>query len=377
MKQRNLKTGLVAVALGSLAGILVWVFFRLFSIGIEFFWGYLPGIFDVAFFPLVLCTIGGIIIGICQKIFGPYPKDMASVMEESKKSGGYDPKKIPGISINALLPLVFGGSIGPEAGLVGVIVGFWTWIGNILDKISAIKLNKKKRKNFLALAAIFGVVVCYLLMEVLGGAMHIARFDDAVLTLTELIWFVPIVLIAAMAGYIFVFSEKLTKSAFQKLNMPILSAVIGGIILGATGMFLPLIMFSGEAEMFVLIDEWTQMSGWLLLVIGFVKLILINICISSGWRGGHIFPVIFAGTSIGFGLAAFFGTDAVFTAAVVTSTLCAISMRQPLVASAVLLICYPFWSLLFIVPAAFIGSWLPVPKDEKSAKAEVTAVSGS
>lgn len=60
---------------------------------------------------------------------------MNSVLAQIKKSGRYEYKHIVALFFGALLPLLFGGSVGPEAGLTGVIAGFCTWVG---DKLRAV-----------------------------------------------------------------------------------------------------------------------------------------------------------------------------------------------------------------------------------------------
>ena len=56
------------------------------------------------------------------------PED--EVMKKVKKDKFYPYNKVLFLCISALLPLVFGGSIGPEAGLTGVIVGLCYWAGS-------------------------------------------------------------------------------------------------------------------------------------------------------------------------------------------------------------------------------------------------------
>ena len=67
------------------------------------------------------------IIGLFAKRFGPYPEDLNEVMAKVKQDGRYEYDKLGTMSIAALLPLFFGGSVGPEAGLTGAIAGICTW----------------------------------------------------------------------------------------------------------------------------------------------------------------------------------------------------------------------------------------------------------
>ena len=59
----------------------------------------------------------------------------------------------------------------------------------------------------------------------------------------------------------------------------------------------------------------------MLIVIAVVKLLLTNICIDSGLKGGHFFPVIYCGVCIGCAMSLILGLDIGFCTAVVTAAL--------------------------------------------------------
>ena len=138
---------------GSLAGAFVWLFFFLMDVGISFLWQTLPGWigsvtaeplpvlsqgpFGFVPFPLIVCVLGGLVIGLYAKHTGVEPEDLNSVMAKVKQDGRYDYSHIGKLSLAALLPLLFGGSIGPEAGLTGVIAGLCTWVGDRMRKFGA------------------------------------------------------------------------------------------------------------------------------------------------------------------------------------------------------------------------------------------------
>lgn len=78
-------------------------------------------------------------LGLYERFCGRYPDTMEAAMAEVKATGGYAYGKgrLLRSSIGALLPLVFGGSIGPEAGLTGTIAGLCTWVGDHLKGAGA------------------------------------------------------------------------------------------------------------------------------------------------------------------------------------------------------------------------------------------------
>lgn len=90
------------------------------NLGIDLLWNRAPTFLEgigcpALLYPLVFCTLGGLAIGLFQKRVGPYPDDMSTVLAEVKKSGRYEYKHIKAMFLGALMPLMFGGSIGPEA----------------------------------------------------------------------------------------------------------------------------------------------------------------------------------------------------------------------------------------------------------------------
>lgn len=65
-----------------------------------------------------------------SKISKAVPDELDEVMKKVKRDKFYPYNKVLLLCISALIPLLFGGSIGPEAGLTGVIVGLCYWAGN-------------------------------------------------------------------------------------------------------------------------------------------------------------------------------------------------------------------------------------------------------
>ena len=77
------------------------------------------------------------------------------------------------------------------------------------------------------------------------------------------------------------------------------------------------------------------------------------------WKGGHFFPVIFCGVSIGYGVAMLGGLDTAFCAAVVTAGLLGVTMKKPLAVTMLLLLCFDARVIPWILLAAFLGSIIP------------------
>lgn len=118
---------LYGILLGSIVGATVWLFLVTINIGIHFIWGYLPEVLSSpAYYTLCVTIIGGVLVGLSQKYFGTYPRLMPEVMTEYKKAGRIEYRFVHQATLTAIIVLIFGASLGPEAALVGIIGGLCT-----------------------------------------------------------------------------------------------------------------------------------------------------------------------------------------------------------------------------------------------------------
>ena len=119
-------------------------------------------------------------------------------------------------------------------------------------------------------------------------------------------------------------------------------------------------MFSGESEIHHLMGDYVEYLPWMLLGIALLKVLITNICIQCGLKGGHFFPLIYAGVLVGYAIAMFIYPSAaaehvVFGAAVVTATMLGANMKQPLIVSLILLICFPFRMIFWLLIGSYAG----------------------
>lgn len=121
-------------------------------------------------------------------------------------------------------------------------------------------------------------------------------------------------------------------------------------------------MFSGEEQMAELIQGFSSMTALVLILTAVVKVIVCPLCVNMGWRGGNIFPVIFAGVSIGYGVALLTGLDPTFCVTVLATSVTVAVMRKPVLSVAVLLLCFPVADLVFMAVAALVAGIIPLPK---------------
>ncbi|KOS23746.1 chloride channel protein [Bacillus anthracis] len=395
---------LYGILLGSIVGATVWLFLVTINIGIHFIWEYLPTIFaSPPYYTICVTTIGGILVGLTQKYFGTYPRLMPEVMGEYKKTGRIEYRFVHKATLTAIIVLIFGASLGPEAALGGIIGGLCTWVGDrftfalkgmngltevgIGATLSVIfnaplfgylapnenegeqinELSKKKKATGYLATTFAGFSVYLLLSKFDNRGSFIVDFGKGSLSLNEWIAFLPLASIGAIVGF-FYFKLEFT---LEKLIHPLKEyklalGIIGGILLGITGTFLPYTLFSGEHQLKDLVVEWSHLSFWVLLLSGILKLCITAVCLNTGWRGGHIFPIIFAGSSIGYAIASIIPIDPIASVAVVTTAISSYALRKPIAITLLLLMFFPLNLLLPMLGAAAIGNAFPLPKNNEA-----------
>lgn len=383
--------------IGTVAGALVWALLKIMAIGTEMIWEWIPEKIHIPYYTVLVCTVGGAIIGIFRKLYGNYPEDMETVMGKVKTEKRYEYKNMLVMMIAALLPLLIGSSVGPEAGLTGIIVGLCYWAGDNL------KFAKQHTKEYSQIGAavslsvlfqaplfgifeveedpdmqlaelgrgskifIYGIALAagtgsYAgLSALLGGGMPgIPSFDTVVVQRIDYVMMFVYMLCGCVLAYFYETTHTVTGVIAGKIP-GIAKEILAGICLGVIGMLIPAVMFSGEEQMGTLMKEYAGYMAIALIGVAFLKIVLTNLCIQFGLKGGHFFPVIFAGVCLGYGLAMlFFGqqgdSHAVFAAAIVTSTLLGGIMKKPLAVTMLLFLCFPVKIFIWIFIAAAVGS---------------------
>ena len=75
-----------------------------------------------------------------------------------------------------------------------------------------------------------------------------------------------------------------------------------GLLVGLCLWGVPLAAFSGENQLKPLVlNEWALDTN-ILMLSALVKLLMVGLCLETGWRGGQFFPVILASSALGMGL---------------------------------------------------------------------------
>lgn len=389
---------LFTIIIGALAGAFVWLFFFLLNHGIQFFWHDLPARIGAWWWPLAFCLLGGVAIGLFQRKFGAYPEDLAQVMAQVKATGRYEYDHIGAAAGGALLPLLFGGSVGPEAGLTGVIAGLCTWVGDRLKflgsefrrlasvgtaaVITAVfnaplfglaapllgscdevrpetKLEVPRTTKIIvytfAVAGALGAMM--LLGSVFGGGEGLPHFDAIAIGWRELALVVPLALAGGLVGVFYHIFDRFADILARKIgDRPVAKAVLVGLVLGVLGVISPFVMFAGESQTETLVQMWTMLGAGFLIATGILKVFMTPFCLRLGWRGGHFFPTIFAGMCLGYGFALLTGADPVSCLCICCAAVMGGIMRQPIMTVLLLFLLFPIRGFFIMLVAACIGA---------------------
>ena len=349
-----------SIFLGAASGTIVWVFLKVLASGTDLLWGVFPGMISSPFYTVIICTIGGLITGVFRKKVGDYPEEMMVVLGKVKKEKYYDYKKIPVLLAAAFLPLVFASSVGPEAGLVGIITALCYWVAASLRQSLGTELSKKRKRVTYGFAITAGLSIYVACNEIFGAAMAgFPTFSVAIPRGKDLLLAIVYILAGCLLAKYYDITHHGCHVAAGKMPA-VVKETVAGFILGVVATFVPQMMFSGESEIHHLMTDYVEYLPWMLLGIALLKVLITNICIQGGLKGGHFFPLIYAGVALGYAMAMFIypgnaAEHVVFAAAVVTAAMLGANMKQPMVVAFILLICFPFRMIFWLLIGAYAG----------------------
>ena len=404
---------LLALAFGFVIGFLVFLVMNASTWLTALIWtGYLGNSSDLPLFPLLVCGVGGLVVGLWTRFSGSSIDPLEVVMKEFRETGNYDLGGTGKATVSFLLPLVFGGSVGFEAGLTGIITAACCWIRDklkmaglreaaVTDVTIAASLSaifgapfagivagaessprdgeevfvepdvndynmRKSTKLVLYTAAAFGAFAgIHAFSSLFGVTAGFPRFDSIGAEGAGYLWG----LIALMAGYALVLVYFASQFLFSKVSSmlepfpvgTVVKPLIAGIVLGLLAMVFPYVLFPGETQCHELMQTWGTWGSLALVGTGVLKAFATPMCIKMGWVGGNFCPCIFAGAACGYGLAQLTQADPVLMVTIVVAVFLAGVLRKPVLAIALLLLFFPLNGIVWMGIAAVVGSLLPVP----------------
>ena len=390
---------LLTALLGAFSGLVIWCFLKAVALVTGLVWETAPAHAGGKMITVALCALGGLLVGLLHKYFGDYPESLHTVLGKIGKEHHYDYHPMLIILVCAFLPLVCGSSVGPEAGLAGIIAALCYWVGdNVtfakanadlfsrvgeavtlgqlfhspLFGILAVEENEEQlapermprswRLFLYAISTAAGFAVIWLLNMLFGKAMAgFPSFSEVPVSIADGFLSLVYIPVGCALFLLYELCEALMKRATGFLP-PILKETLCGLVIGLMGLVCPVVLFSGEEQMAELIAKNGGYGVLALIGICLLKLVMTSFCLQFGMKGGHFFPLIFACTCMGFGLGTlFFGGapgHAAYAAGVITAAALGAQLKKPLAVTVLLLLCFPPRFLLWGFLSAAIGSAL-------------------
>jgi H+/Cl- antiporter ClcA len=404
-----LKMMLLAAVLGVASAVITFIFVVLVHAGQTIVWQQIAQAVGLStpVFTLLVCTLGGVLVGVLVKIFGDHSGIFAELMMEFGYTGRFNYRHAPGIVVTALASLIAGGSLGPEAPLADACGSLGTWTSDRL------KLDERETSS-LGFAGLSGMLAAFITSP-FGGAVlslesvragisypwmlfpslvssafatiifvmlsgsffgELYAFPDYHPRVIDLLLAVPLGLAGALVGAIFVVVFKQLRQVMQPLSKHlIVRGFIGGLGLGIAGALLPLTLFSGEAQTHEVITNAAEIGAAMLIVLALVKLLVTTLCLATGWKGGYIFPTMFAGAALGMAAHLIFPTipEAVAVAAAMGGTMVA-TMKAPIFSALFVTVLVQIEASPVIAIAVIVGalatariSMIAAPAESKAA----------
>jgi chloride channel protein, CIC family len=327
----------LVILMGLISALVTFTFIALVGQGTHLVWEQTAqalGV-DQRMFTVLVCTIGGLLVGLLVKVFGDHNAIFAELMQEFGRTGRFNYRNATGIVITAFVSLISGASLGPEAPLADACGGIGTWISDRL------KLDERETRT-MGYSGVSGMLAAFItepfsgallgLESAQGGTSGLQTYfwvlfpsllASAVSTtvfvllsghffetlyqfptysprLVDMLYAAPLALIGGVVGLLFFVSLRRLQGLFQVMKgHVVLRGLLGGLSLGIIGALLPLTLFSGEEGTADLITHAAEIGVLMLIVLGIVKLFATTLLLATGWKGGYIFPILFAGVALG------------------------------------------------------------------------------
>jgi len=329
----NPKVYLIAAVLGAGVGLISIGFLFAVKTAKELIWtSELERINPVVV--LSISVVGGLIVGVLNQLAEKSRSEVHDLTEAIADMEEVETKQAPparlifGRAGLGVVSLGFGGPLGPEAPLIALVAQLSSRLSHILKVTQArvVELSvagslgvlfgvplvlagieseeKSKNRNIgqrivargpEILAAISSLFVITKLLPEIGIHQFTSANSAEVGFGIDLIWVVLIALLAASLGLAIVrATPKARELVVSKIpGGAIPAGLLSGLILGASAVVTPLVLFSGHHEIQEILDS-TIGIGNLLVVVALKTLVLIA-CLAGGWYGGQIFPLAFIG----------------------------------------------------------------------------------
>ena len=283
-------------------------------------------------FTILVATFGGMIVGLGLRLLGAQG-EASGALDEQIAEGRVPHKGLLILLLTALVGILSGASVGPEGPLAHAGAGMGAW----LAKKRKYDADKSRLLSLGGVSAVFGAFIgtpmssslmsleftrqltvpiyanlIVTTVAALVGAMVMYSITHAppagtngypiegVFSVSYILW----ALILGLVGLAWAFLFKVIYMTTQRLVSPLdrftlLKPMLGGLVFGLIGAWMPLTLFSGQFETGIILRQGEQLGIWILLLLAVLKLVTLSVSLSTGFPGGFVFPVFFSAAALG------------------------------------------------------------------------------
>lgn len=367
-------------------GILTALYLNLINYIIDFIWGYFNhhASFPLRpIYPFLICIPFGIVIGLLTKKLGSYPLTIEEVLHNVRKNGKLDYHSWWKSFTLGLLSLGAGGSIGPEASTTVLSSGMINWLGDKIrlmtthyqswvhfwqihiDKdellqspsFSNLFRSKNHKKIFILFNILIGIIGTILIFTLFPEEGAFGIHKRPVHWSWSILWYslIPII-IGIVFGYFFLYFEKIFTKLESWQAPTIFKATLWGTVLSALTLITNYVLFSGEFHIVPFSKTALSYSPLFLLLIALTKTFSTHAGFAMGWRGGKIFPAIFASVAVGAAIAQFIPIQPAITVSLAVAASITIILDKPLLTAVLLIFLLP----IALAPLIFITAYFVI-----------------
>jgi H+/Cl- antiporter ClcA len=312
------------------------------------------------FFTLFVTSMGGLLVGGCLHFFGDHVGLLSQTMAEFRTSGRFEPKYLPGGLLSIFLSLVFGASLGPEVAAIDMGGGMGTWLS---DRIQSIRARGRVLSVIGLSGSLAGFGIVLWITSTTAGTLYpVPAYQQFVPV--DLLYAALLGLFGGAAGIAFVCSYRVLHRFMTPLSgKPVLRGVLGGAVLGMVGIAAPLVLFSGQTEFQIILKEGAALGAAVLLLLVVAKIFASTWCMATVFKGGPIFPLIFAGGTLGMAvnlLLPFIPSTVAITAVMAGMIVCI--LKTPTGVILFLILIFLQWGIVLVVIVATLAGYLLTKK---------------
>ena len=388
MKKQNVMILLSGFCLSSLIALVSFLFLMAEKFGSHLLWeSWGHSVPFPSLYKGFLLLVGGLLVFALKKKWGSLPRSSHELMEELKEQQTVNYRHTWRSLVLALIILVLGAGVGPEAPLLGAVIAYSIWQADKLRYLEANReqlkqlslkdklvrffhpsqylltypasqkgTDKKKRLFFI----VNGLIIFVLLMRMTDQPSFITKLGDSQWQAAELVLILPLMFYGLLFGKVYHWLMKRIKGSLKKLPLPLIGKImIGAVAIFGVAVFAPSLLFSGQHAMHSVVEMGLELPVLALLGLSLLKLIFLEICLETGWTGGDIFPITFASILQGFAFAQFLpGYDPLFVVLVVSLSLAVTLLQKEWLAGIFISLFFPIrlWPIALLL--IFILRWI-------------------